>query len=226
MPARRLPFAERDQRAREGFWKRVHKTNGCWLWTGSAAGDTGYGLWSYFGKAVRPHRLSWIFEHGPIPAGMYVCHRCDVRLCVRPSHLFLGTHAENMRDASRKGRFAGRPIHRGEASASSRITEADVVAARRGKLGTPKEIAERLGVSVWAVYELLSARTWAHVKTPTSAKVYTRESRSRQKLSADSARAIRARYAEGERPVDLAKEFGISPSTVSNIGAGRVWKGT
>lgn len=226
MPAKKLSLEERDARARAGFWSRVHKTEGCWFWTGTPAGDTGYGLWRYLGKPIRPHRMSWMLERGAIPAGLLVCHRCDVRLCVRPSHLFLGTHSENMRDAGQKGRLQGRPTRplRGEESPSAQFKDADVVAARQGKLGSPQQIADRFGVSVWAVYDMLSGRTWAHVSTNRSVRAYAGRFGVKNRLTASQATAIRRRYLNGDRPVDLAREYGVSASTVSNIGAGRIWK--
>lgn len=88
-----------------GFWLNVEKQDGdgCWLWTGHIQVN-GYGLASYRGKTTMAHRASWMMENGPIPKGMLVCHHCDTRACVRPDHLFLGTHSDNMRDMYRKGR--------------------------------------------------------------------------------------------------------------------------
>lgn len=83
--------------------------SGCWLWVGAANRD-GYGLFcgSRKGKAQHlAHRISWELFRGPIPQGVEVCHRCDVRCCVNPDHLFLATHTDNMADMYRKGR--GRP---------------------------------------------------------------------------------------------------------------------
>jgi hypothetical protein len=92
------------QSAEVRFWNKVHKTATCWLWRGHK--NKGYGLFAEDGLKARKrvHRFSWELHNGAIPGGLLVCHKCDVRCCVRPDHLFLGTHQDNYDDMVSKGR--------------------------------------------------------------------------------------------------------------------------
>ena len=76
---------------------------GCWLWTASLTGP-GYGQFGVKGRVELAHRVSYELHVGAIPDGLCVLHRCDVRHCVNPNHLFLGTHSDNSRDCVSKGR--------------------------------------------------------------------------------------------------------------------------
>lgn len=82
--------------------------SGCWLWLG-AANQKGRGTFSYGGRRPKGrvelhHRFAYLVEHGDIPEGLSVLHRCDVPLCCNPAHLFVGTQADNVSDMMEKGR--------------------------------------------------------------------------------------------------------------------------
>ena len=108
------------------FWRRVDQSGGpeaCWLWLGGVT-DSGYARCSRpGGKHVMGHRLSWELLHGFIPTGLLVLHKCDNPPCVNPSHLFLGTEADNTADMLRKGRKA--PTH-GELNGLTKLSQAQV----------------------------------------------------------------------------------------------------
>jgi hypothetical protein len=93
------------------FWAKVHKTETCWFWTGNRVGKMGHGQYAQPRGAdgkVRPvyaHRFAWTITHGDIPDNLCVLHKCDVPVCVRPDHLFLGTQPDNLADARAKGRL-------------------------------------------------------------------------------------------------------------------------
>lgn len=96
------------------FWAKVNKDGPvhpvlgtpCWLWTASF-GTAGYGQIGVGGAVGRPigaHRVSWELHNGPIPDGMCALHKCDVKACVNPEHLFTGTLIDNVADMMEKGR--------------------------------------------------------------------------------------------------------------------------
>lgn len=154
------------------FWAKVSRSEGglgCWNWLG-AKNSGGYGNFKVGSYNAQPaHRVSYELKNGPIPKGLYVCHKCDNRLCVNPSHLFLGTAKDNMQDASDKGR-----LKRGDGQLSSKLKNADIEAitlslspAKYGRGAIQQyKIAAKFGVSQALISRIQNGKAWKHVDRP------------------------------------------------------------
>jgi hypothetical protein len=146
-----LNFVEKDQ-------------NGCWLWQRSKTKD-GYGNFSINGMKVLVHRWSFEFFKGRIPAGLVVCHACDVPACLNPDHLFLGSQAENMQDMVNKNRH-GPNSREGESNGRAKLKTYEVHRIRRdyspGKT-SQTELAARYNVSQAQIQRILCRTRWRHV---------------------------------------------------------------
>lgn len=138
--------------------------SGCWLWDAADKGN-GYGMMRVDGRGVFAHRLSYELFVGTIAEGLAVLHRCDVRACVNPEHLFLGTQIDNMQDAKAKGRMVAPPRSRGEEHPTSKLTaDAVLEIRRRASQGErQRDIAADFGISQSAVSALVTRRTWGHI---------------------------------------------------------------
>lgn len=131
------------------FWSKVDRSNedpeACWEWQASFS-SSGYGrFWNGVKGDTLPHRISWVMANGPISPSIYVCHRCDNKKCVRPSHLFLGTQRDNMLDMVAKGRSC------------SRLSVDEIDQIYRS-VGNNSEIGRRFGVSRTTVRDIRSGR--------------------------------------------------------------------
>lgn len=146
------------------FWPNVNKTKTCWLWVGYVE-PAGYGKMRVGSKNMRAHRVSWELHNKPIPVGLCILHKCDIRNCVNPEHLFLGTHKDNMVDCVNKGRNACNPL-KGEASPASKLKEADVreVKALLSSGESIASISRKYGVSTLPIFKIKHNKTWKHIK--------------------------------------------------------------
>jgi len=152
-----------DEKLEERFWSRVDiRSHGeCWEWQGQTAGN-GYGFFRLNGKKRPAHRVSWMLTNRQqIPTGMHILHSCDHPPCVNPSHLRLGTHAENMREKAAKGRASGSPV----------LSPKDVERIRLlYALGgaTQLDLSRQFGVSQSQISLIVNGKAWKNVPMPPS----------------------------------------------------------
>ena len=137
--------------------------SGCWLWTGAVVEAVGYGRFGMPNDGIDyAHRASWRLFKGDIPKKIFVCHHCDVRICVNPEHLFLGTPKENMRDAANKGRIVMPTTAqrlRTENQPMSKLSN-DEVRTIRASSATQSALASRFGVDQSVISKIKSGITY------------------------------------------------------------------
>ena len=144
------------------FWSYVLGfEGGCWEWTGGI--DTGgYGNLDWHGKTARAHRIAYQLTFGDLPKGnghhgSVVMHTCDNRLCCNPSHLAVGTHADNMADMAMKNRR--KMINAGAKNGRAKLTAEQVQAIRADKRGK-RTIAPEYGISAAQVQRVRLGQHW------------------------------------------------------------------
>lgn len=156
------------------FWVKVNKTDTCWLWT-ACLFTCGYGAFGLGGKQYPSHRIAYMFTYGEIPDGLKVCHACDVRNCVRPDHLWLGTQKDNIQDCIAKGRWHNMPgshmkpgVHQRGEDVYGAVATPDLVRAIRRRYAEGQTVvtslAREFGVGRMVVRGIVEGKTWRHVE--------------------------------------------------------------
>lgn len=161
----------------ERFWSKVQigGLSECWPWTGSLARDPSKGGYGHFSiskhRTNRAHRVAYELVNGPIPKGLCVCHHCDNRRCVNPTHLFLGTQVDNVRDRHAKGRSRGghkgpSRLPLGELNVKAKLTGETVTQLRSmyaAGCGSQHALARRFGITQTQVSRIIRGENWCHL---------------------------------------------------------------
>lgn len=152
------------------FWKKVEKTDSCWLWRGSTNSD-GYGTVGVDGRTIGAHIVAYRLTYGEVPEGRALRHTCDVRNCVRPTHLIPGTQLENMRDAVERGRmprghrtFFARHPELAKRTPKLTVDQVCEIRARYAQGGVSyKSLAGDYGVGLTTILAIVRRLSWREV---------------------------------------------------------------
>lgn len=231
----------------ERFWSLVDRSGECWVWVGSRFSN-GYGQFRIGGRSVGAHRVAWELTNGPIPNGLHICHHCDNPPCVRPSHLFAGTHSVNMQDAMNKGRAlnlgrflrehpervargdrSGARLHpesivRGDRHGAHLHPERRPWGDRNGSRLHPEKLArgERHGSQT---HPERVARGEHHGLRQHPERAQRGEARPNAKLTEDNVRMIRQVRAAGQATRrELAASLGVSEGLIRLVELGKIWR--
>ena len=148
--------------------RRSIDSNGCWIWTGSI-NTNGYGICG-FGKFFASHRAAFILWKGEIPKGKMVLHKCDIKACFNPDHLYIGDAKQNAKDALERNLFPRGPNHKkankGTKNGKAKLSEAQVKAIRKEYfpyLNSMRTLAKKYKVNRNHIASILKGTSWKHI---------------------------------------------------------------
>jgi DNA invertase Pin-like site-specific DNA recombinase len=225
---------------------------GCWLWTANK-NNKGYGLFRPGGSEGKrlAHRLAFEEANGPIPDGLIVMHACDTPACVNPAHLSVGTKKDNMQDCKAKGRNryvpSGKPppvfygddhytrrrpelVRKGEDIGTSKLTKAQVSEIYRRRMSgeAVRSLARAFDMDRATIGDICTGERWTHLLgvngNPTKDQLLALPAaRQPTLLNEDIVRSIRADFASGMMGIEVAKKYGVTKQTASEIRTRKTW---
>jgi len=209
------------------FWSKVDRTNDCWLWTGGRKNRGGYGGFYVRSKdnTVNCYKIAFCLEHkfdlDEIPEGIVIRHLCNNPVCVRPSHLALGTHKDNSKDMV----LAGNSVA-GVRNNRAKMSRDKVIEIRRmwstGDF-TKTDLADMFDIAGATVWQIVTNRTW---RDPEYVPVTFPETNNKScKFTDQQVSLLRSEYEAGVPVAKLVLKYGISHSQAYNIISGRQRKG-
>jgi hypothetical protein len=208
----------------ESFVSRIAPSeSGCWEWTGGRS-KKGYGAikqraFNGMPHQAKSHRLSYELFNGPIPEGMFVCHKCDNPGCVNPDHLFAGSAADNVHDCAAKGRR----VDMLKVKSGAKLTRGDVESILSKMLAgsCDSDLANEYGMTQASIFKIRRGDGWSDVPRPSALpKTNGRKGRphlSQRKLSADDVKCAIASHEAGETCDSISKRMGVSRRTINKV---------
>jgi len=200
--------------------------SGCWLWHGEV-NRSGYGqYYESYTPRIRhmAHRHAWKIHFGPIPDGLWVCHHCDTPSCVNPSHLFLGTPADNSADMVRKGRSSwGERKGRGASLTNAQAEE--ILASTE----TNTALGRKYGVDHRTISQIRLGTTWSRLggarqDDPKAALSHKGTAHPLAILNDEKVREIRRLLRDGVGPTEIGRRYGVSKVVIGHIKRGKTWR--
>lgn len=227
------PDAQRQEqleaRAAATFWSRTSETeDGCWIWNGHVV-NTGYGIICIGNRNIPAHRYAYELSTGQAPPkNMLVCHKCDVPRCVNPAHLFLGTHKDNVDDMVAKGRSrinanqndkkCGRDRDNPVKLRSQRAVFSDAqvldIRTRYAAGETQVALGKEFGVSNDCIHLIVTNRAYKDLAAPEELPVIRGKD---NVLLEQDVLDIVERHAAGETQAHLARQYGVTQTTIWHI---------
>lgn len=219
----------RDISLKQRIKRNIEKDdNGCWIWQKGLNSD-GYGQISINAEKHRVHRMAYQEWVGEIPSGKEVCHKCDVRACCNPKHLFIATHKENVHDMIKKGRRASSS---GERNGKSTLLEKEVFEVFDRVLWgeTDEFISDVFGVEAHVIQKIRSGVTWS--KTRENLPEYKKKALEKFRkignssvkvFSAKDVLRVRRLIKKGYSVAYIARMFGVGETTVRNVRDGKTY---
>ena len=193
--------------------------NGCWNIISHFTDSFGYAWIQRNGSRTSAHRHVYnLFNDTTIPEELVVRHRCDNGSCINPAHLELGTVMDNMQDMITRGRKVN---SLGSKNGKATLTEEIVRQIRMDTIHTRRELADIYDVSVNIIKQIDLFKTWKHVVVDSKYNIRPKEIAGKVKLTKEQVEAI---LADTESTgIKLAKEYNVSPATISTIRSGKAW---
>lgn len=200
----------------------------CWKWN-AYCNDYGYGIFNLDDKHIKAHRFIYECYNGPVPAGLFVCHKCDNPPCCNPEHLFLGTDQDNKQDMIQKNRQAF-----GTANGMSKLNDETIIEIleniRNGKYTSLQQLCTVYSIAESPIRDMFNRKLWKHVTinyTDQDLMMLRAKLKSgyakRRTLNVNDVIEIKTRLKADERLTQIARDYGVSESAIYRIRTNKMW---